>query len=381
MLTKKRYILIKNSKNSKNKKKAFKLKKVKNRTKKKSIIGNNFWSFNKTVPKTIKKNDAKFYLDGKLVMDSNKIQRFNNLYIPPAYVNVKVAKSPKHKIQAICEDIRGRKQYIYHPEFVRALSQRKYESITTLSNKIVEINNDNDKLIKDILSRCRLDSKKLKYPDDYFPIIIMLLLKYHFRIGSHKYEKENKSYGIITLLKNHIKLLEGNKFCIEFVGKKGIINKIYDIDKNIYNILRLLIQQKNNDNHLFCYMDGNSKKYINSDNIKVYLYNKYQSNITPKMFRTWYANYYLLSYLKDLHDKKSELIGNNMNKTQKNELVKKCSIFVSEKLNNTPSISKKSYINSNILEMLVNDPIPFVKKIPNGNNNLHDYLRKLMVKK
>mgnify|MGYP003767313333 CR=1 FL=1 len=99
-----------------------------------------------------------------------------------------------------------------------------------------KINNDNDKLIKDILSRCRLDSKKLKYPDDYFPIIIMLLLKYHFRIGSHKYEKENKSYGIITLLKNHIKLLEGNKFCIEFVGKKGIINKIYDIDKNIYNI-------------------------------------------------------------------------------------------------------------------------------------------------
>ena len=55
MLTKKRYILIKNSKNSKNKKKAFKLKKVKNRTKKKSIIGNNFWSFNKTISKKIKK--------------------------------------------------------------------------------------------------------------------------------------------------------------------------------------------------------------------------------------------------------------------------------------------------------------------------------------
>lgn len=372
MLTKKRYILLKN------RKKGFKLKR--SLTKKKNIKGGHFWAFNKVVPKSKKKNNARYYLDGKLVMDTKKINRFNGLYIPPAYVNVRVAKSPKHKIQAIGEDTRGRKQYIYHPDFVRELSQRKYDNITKLSGKIVEIEGDNNKVIRDIISRCHLDSEKLKYPDDYFPIIIMLLLKYHFRIGSHKYEKENNSYGIITLLKDHIKLLEGNKYCIEFVGKKGIVNKVVDIDKTIYGILRLLIQQKNNDGHIFCYMDGKNKRFINSDDIKTYLYNRYNSNITPKMFRTWYANYYLLSYLRDLYDKKSELIGSNMNQKQKKALIKNCAVFVSEKLNNTPTISKKSYINSNILEMMVNDPVPFVRKIPNEKEKLHDYLRKLIIK-
>lgn len=375
MLTKKKYILVKQNKQNR-------FKKIKNKTKKKHMVGGNFWSFNKIVPKSSKKykNNARYYLDGKLVIDTKKINRFNSLYIPPAYVNVKVAKSPKHKIQAIGEDTRGRKQYIYHPDFVRELSQRKYDSITKLSTKIVEIETDNNKIIKDITSRCHLDSNKLKYPDDYFPIIIMLLLKYHFRIGSHKYERENNSYGIITLLKDHIKLLEGNKYCIEFIGKKGIVNKVIDIDKTVYGILRLLIQQKNNDDHLFCYLDGKNKKYINSDDIKSYLYNRYHSYITPKMFRTWYANYYLLSHLKDLYRKKSELMQTGMNQKQRKELIKDCTVFVSEKLNNTPAISKKSYINSRLLEIATNDPIPFVRKIPDGNDNIHDYLRKLILK-
>lgn len=377
MLTKKKYVLVK-----KNKNKQFKIKKIKNKTKKRHIIGGNFWAFNKITPKTIKNSKtSRYYLDGKLVMNTKKIDRFNNLYIPPAYINVKVAKSPKHKIQAIGEDTRGRKQYIYHPDFVRELSQRKYDNITKLSTKIIEIENDNDKIINGILSRCHLDSNKLKYPDDYFPIIIRLLLKYHFRIGSHKYEKENNSYGIITLLKDHIKLLEGNKYCIEFIGKKGIINKVIDIDKGMYNILRLLINQKNHDNHLFCYLDGKNKKNINSDDIKTYLYNKYNSNITPKMFRTWYANYYLLSHLRDLYDKKSELLSVNMNKKQKKDLIKNCSVFVSEKLNNTPAISKKSYINSNILDMAINEPISFIKKIPNEREKLHNHLKKLITNK
>jgi len=70
-----------------------------------------------------------------------------------------------------------------------------------------------------------------------------------------------------------------------------------------------------------------------------------------------------------------------MNQKQKNELVKDCTVFVSEKLNNTPGISKKSYINSNILEMVINEPIPFARKIPNERDKLHDYLRKLIIKK
>ena len=45
-----------------------------------------------------------------------------------------------------------------------------------------------------------------------------------------------------------------------------------------------------------------------------------------------------------------------MLKNEIKELVTNCSKHVSNKLNNTPSVSKKSYIDNKILDLVIKDP-------------------------
>ena len=358
---------------NKTKKKQIVRKDTKKESKKGKARNKYFWSFRK---ETNKKNKTiKYYLDNELVSDKKKIDRLNKLYIPPAYADVIVSKSPNFKIQAIGIDTRGRKQYIYHPKSTQGQIEKKYSDIIHLGNKVLDIEKHNNHLINKISSK---GPSQLNLPRDYYPIITMLLIKYHFRIGSHKYEKDNNSFGIITLLKDHIKLLDDNsKYIIEFKGKKGVINKIEDNNKAVYNIFKMLKNQDNGDKHIFCCNINGRKKLINPEDIKNYLYTKYNSNITPKMFRTWYANYYLLLYLKNLK-KKEGMITNDMTKKRIKSLVKDSSIYVSSKLNNTPTISKKSYINPKILDIIIKNPNDFVNKIPYNKDKIHIFLQKII---
>jgi DNA topoisomerase-1 len=350
----------------------------KNKTIKNNFNKKKFWTYKKN----INNNKVIYIIDGKQISSckSPLFERLNKLYIPPAYQDVIIAKSPNNKIQAIGVDTKGRKQYIYHPKYIQKQIQKKYNNIINLGNKIIKIEKDNRKEINNIITNSRVN-----FPSDYIPIILLLLLKYHFRIGSQKYEKDNNSFGITTLKKEHIKFLNKNdRFAIEFIGKKGILNKIEDTNKSIYSILKMLVNQDNNDEHLFCYLikdyKNNSyfvKKYIDADDVKDYLKKRYNANITPKMFRTWYANYHLLSYLKDISKNDPLLISNKMTKKQINTLVKNSSTYVSHKLNNTPTISKKAYIDPEILNSVLNNPAKFIHNIPDKKEDIHLYLTKI----
>jgi DNA topoisomerase-1 len=49
--------------------------------------------------------------------------------IPPAWSDVWICKDRHGHIQATGRDLKGRKQYIYHPEFRKWREQQKFERI------------------------------------------------------------------------------------------------------------------------------------------------------------------------------------------------------------------------------------------------------------
>ena len=118
--------------------------------------------------------------------------------------------------------------------------------------------------------------------------------------------------------------------------------------------------------------------FIIPEQIQVYFQDKYNSYITPKMFRTWYGNYHLLVCLKELFTTGN--IKHRLNKQEKNEIVKKCSEHVSSKLNNTPTVSKQSYIDNKILELIMRNPYRFASQIPDSNIIKHNFLLKIIKK-
>ena len=331
-------------------------------------------------------------INNKVVTDTHIIERLDKLYIPPAYKDLVVAKAETNKIQVIGTDNRGRRQYIYNPTYTKKRNNRKYDDVMDLGKSIIKIEKDNHTMLNELSKK---PYSKWVLPDDYIPIIIYMLRTYNFRIGNECYANDNDSYGITTLKKEHIHFLgtgkssDASKFKIEFVGKKGIINSYTDKNSQISNLLQVLIKHASSDGYLFKYNNNNNnnnhesnsknnKQLITPEQIHHFFQDKYNAYITPKMFRTWYGNFHMLNYLNKIY--KEDKLKPKMLKTEIRDLVKSCSEHVSDKLNNTPTISKKSYIDNKILDLVIKNPYRFASSIPDSMEAQHTFLYKIIMK-
>ena len=324
-------------------------------------------------------------VDNKVATDKTLVKRLESIYIPPAYNNIVVAKSASNKIQAIGTDDRGRRQYVYNHKYTQKRNDRKYDFIVPLGNKIIKIERDNDKMLTELHKKA-YDTWSL--PNDYIPIIIYMLRTYHFRIGNEKYAIENNSYGITTLKKEHIKFdSSGKKITIEFIGKKGVLNKFSDDNSIIIDLLKILCEnakdidkEKGIDNNvngfLFKYNHNGNKQLITPEHIHYFFQDKYKAEITPKMFRTWYGNYHMLEHLHDLF--KEGKLKPKMTKGDINKIITGCGEHVSSKLNNTPTVSKQSYIDNKILDLVKKNPYTLASKIPGSREGQHRFLANII---
>ena len=353
-------------------------------TKTSNNTSNNTSKSNNNITKKI------FHLvNNKIATNKNLINRLSSIYIPPAYKNIVVAKSAINKIQAIGTDTRGRRQYVYNPQYTKKRNERKYEDIMELGKNIVSIEQYNLKMLNILVKK---NIEDWVFPDDYIPIIVYMLRTYHFRIGNERYVNDNKSYGITTLRNDHVIWNKDKKnFTIEFIGKKGILNSFSDNNPIIAKLLKQLIEQSrrtNNEGYLFKYKLSNASNasnefmFISPEHIQDFFKQQYNSYITPKMFRTWYGNKHLLECLRHMYNT-GKLIGKShtkMNIHEKNEIIKECSVYVSNKLNNTPTVSKQSYIDNKILDLVMRNPRYFATKIPDNSDEQHKYLYKIILK-
>lgn len=357
-----------------------------------------FWSYkklNEKANKTQTKNESannkdkkqhktkkQFHiLNDKVITDKNLIKRIESIYIPPAYKEIVIAKSENNKIQAIGTDARGRRQYIYNPKYTKKRNERKYDDVMELGKSIIKIEKDNETMLTTLTNK-KYDDWNL--PSDYIPIIIYMLRTYNFRIGNECYTNDNNSYGITTLKKEHIHFLPNNKFKIEFIGKKGILNTYTDDNMIILKLLKKLIENASKDNFLFKYNhinqnnNENTHQLITPEHIHSFFQEKYDAYITPKMFRTWYGNFHMLHYLNKLY--KEDKLKKKMLKSEIKQLINSCSEHVSDKLNNTPTVSKKSYIDNKILDLVIKNPYRFASSIPDSNEAQHTFLYKIILR-
>ena len=78
----------------------------------------------------IKKGKGFSYLiDGKPLKDQTQLARINKLVIPPAWTDVWICRLPNGHIQATGLDVKGRKQYRYHPHWNELRNQTKFHRL------------------------------------------------------------------------------------------------------------------------------------------------------------------------------------------------------------------------------------------------------------
>ena len=325
------------------------------------------------------KTGFKYYKNKVEITNADEIEKIRLLKIPPAYENVTILNNKK--IIAFGYDSKNRKQVLYHPSFIAKQNAKKYNKMSVSINFFTKLKR---KVATDLKNGRTGAGDEKTFA---IAVIITLILTCGFRIGNKKYEKDNNSVGLTTLKYKHLKF-EDKKVLIDFIGKKGVRNVATCDDRIIYEYLYDAVATAaakatataTATDYVFTYDNG---KVITSNDVNEYLKvasRKFAKSsdiyITTKDLRTWNANTLFLTYYKKIRKirdrerlkrgEAGQASDNARDASDANDArdadkymkgihkdIKKAIEMVADKLHNTYSICKKSYIDPKIIEGVI----------------------------
>lgn len=304
-----------------------------------------------------------YYIKNDKEVSQEDFNRIKKLGIPPAWENLWVSNDPKSKIQAVGIDNKGRKQYKYHTDYIELAEKKKFLRLIDFIKSLSNLEN----YIK-IHSKLNIYDK-LKVITTMLKIVKLT----HMRVGKEQYAKENKSYGIASLKKTHMKI-KGDIINFNFKGKsKQRLNYVL-INTDIKSHLKIL--EKLEGDKLFQYIDIDNKiKKLTYKDLNEYIQTYMGKDFSIKDFRTYAANYHFINFL----------LSETKKKLPKTDAIKKKIILKALKqtakfLKHTKAISKKSYVMNFIVEFYMDNSDFFVSRKYDDTNEVLLELLKLYKK-
>ncbi len=269
--------------------------------------------------------------DGSAITDPGTLDRIRSLGIPPAYGEVWICPLENGHLQATGKDARGRKQYRYHPRWREIRDASKYHRMLEFGAALPLIR-----------ARVDADLRKPGLPrDKVLATIVYLLEKTCIRVGNDEYAHANDSYGLTTLLTNHVDIA-GSTLRFRFRGKSGKEHDIALQDRRAAKIVRNL--QELPGHELFHYADHEGHAHhLHSDDVNAYLHEASGGQeFTAKDFRTWAGTVFSALYFAEIDPPE--------NLTQEKRLIAEVIKRVAQHLGNTPAICRKCYVHPAIIE-------------------------------
>lgn len=169
--------------------------------------------------------------------------------------------------------------------------------------------------------------------------VVRLLETTLIRVGNSSYAKENKSYGLTTLLDRHVDI-QGAELRFHFTGKSGKTWRLKLQDRRIAKVVKAC--QDIPGQHLFQYLDDDGqRREVTSADVNAYLKDVTGQDITAKDFRTWTGTVLAAMALREFEKADSEAAAKRN--------VRAAIEQVAERLGNTPTICRKCYVHPDIL--------------------------------
>lgn len=270
------------------------------------------------------------YVDarGKAVRAAATLERIRRLAIPPAYTQVWICAQANGHLQACGRDARGRKQYRYHPDWVRTRSDNKFDRIVAFG-----------KALPGLRRRVRSDLALPGLPrEKVLAIVIAVMGRTLARIGNDAYARDNHSYGLTTLRNRHLERAGQGKARLRFRGKSGQAQAMVIDDRQLSALVRRCQQLPGQ--LLFQYRDDDGKvRPVSSSDVNDYLCNATGADFSAKDFRTWGGTLVALRELAQLPV--PETGGERALSALQNQVI----AAVAAMLGNTPAVCRKAYID------------------------------------
>ena len=268
--------------------------------------------------------------DGERLDDEETLARIRELAIPPAWRDVWVCLDPRGHLQATGIDAAGRKQYLYHPDWRTRRDQQKFDEMLEFAEALPRLRR---------VVRRDLDGDGASR-DRVLAAAVRLLDRGMFRIGSEDYAEQNKSYGLATLLKEHV-TLNGTRMSFSFPAKSGQQRDQVIEDAAVLPVMRALKRRRGGSPELLAFRESRGWVDVTSADINVYLKQATGGDFSAKDFRTWNGTVIAAAALAgDVPETKTA------RKRRVNEAVKGVAFF----LGNTPAVCRASYIDPRVLD-------------------------------
>jgi DNA topoisomerase-1 len=269
---------------------------------------------------------------GKTIKEKETRDWIKSLVIPPAWTNVEINENRKADLLVTGRDDKGRKQYIYHPKHTKRQNSKKFDRIIHFADQLEHMRRvTGQHLRKRKLNREKVMATMLRLPETAF-----------FRPGSEVYSKENATYGLTTLRSKHL-TIEGDEIIFTYNGKSGQDQEKHIVDKKLSKIVQEIDDMPGYE--IFKYLDEDEKIVdVKSDDLNAYIHEVMGEEFSAKDFRTWAGTMIAAIALDELGvvaKKDQKLLDQN---------IKEAVNRVSERLGNTPSVARSSYIDPRVID-------------------------------
>ena len=257
-------------------------------------------------------------------------ERLDELRIPPMWDEVWISPYENGHLQVTGYDEKGRKQYLYHPEWTAFRNANKFNKLLQFGKKLP-------------LIRKRIH-QDLKQPDwkkeKVLALVVLVLDEYFIRIGNQVYLNENETYGLTTLRRRHL-TIDGKEAVLHYKAKSGKEREVNIEHKQLVKLIKECSELPGYE--LFCYQNGGRSNPVDSEDVNEYLQQIAGEEFSSKDFRTWGGTVTAVeefeNALKDVEE--------NPKRNLLTALVER----VADRLGNTPAVCRQYYIHPAVLEV------------------------------
>ena len=267
---------------------------------------------------------------GRQITDETKLARVEALVIPPAWRDVWISPSPTAKLQATGIDAAGRRQYLYHPDFRAQQDAAKFDKLIRLAERLPDLR----VAMSEHMDRDSLDRERVS------AIALRLIDLGWFRVGSERYARESRTYGITTLTKRHVRV-RGHRIAVNFRGKNRIQVRTTLVDAELADAMKELLALGGG-RRLFRYEWEGELYNLTSARLNDYIGVYLGDDFTAKDFRTWGGTLTAAIALAERGVVETE--------TEAKRVIAAVMRIVGERLGNTPAVARASYVSPAVID-------------------------------
>ena len=272
-------------------------------------------------------------LDGRPLDDPAQKERIKSLVIPPAWTDVWICPDADGHIQALGTDAAGRRQYLYHEAWREQRDQEKHEHVLELADRLPKVR---DTLAGHLAGRGYGRERVLA-------AAVRLIDLGFFRIGGEAYAAENGTFGLATVLREHV-TCRRREVAFEYPakGSKDLFRSVAEED--VCKVVSGLKRRRDDSPELLAHRVPGGWHDVTTTDINDFIREVTGGDFTAKDFRTWHA-----TVLAAVGLAVSTRAGDS--ETARKRAVVRVVKEVAAYLGNTPAVARASYIDPRIVTL------------------------------